>query len=302
MYRPGYLSLLENGEFENRVHKLNTMLENCVLCPHQCQVNRKKGERGYCRTLEKAVVSGAEAHFGEEKELVGRHGSGTIFFSHCNLKCVFCQNYEISFCGEGEEVTAEALANTMLYLQKRNCHNINLVSPGHIVPQIAEAIFIAAKKGLHIPIVYNTNGYDLTDTLQLLDGIVDIYMPDIKFADDEIAQKYLGVKKYFSIAANAAKEMYGQVGNLVTDDRNIAYRGLMIRHLVMPENITGTEKIMKFIADELSKDTYVNIMAQYYPMHKAYEFEALRRRITKEEFSNAILSAKAAGLRNIRDF
>ncbi|KNF09401.1 hypothetical protein CLPU_3c01790 [Gottschalkia purinilytica] len=299
MYQPSYLNLLENGELEKRANKLKTMLENCVLCPHQCEVNRIKGERGYCKTLDKTVVSGAEAHFGEENELVGKYGSGTIFFSHCNLKCVFCQNYEISHCGIGEEVSAEELADMMLYLQKRKCHNINLVSPGHIVAQIVEAIFIAAKNGLNIPIVYNTNGYDLTDTLRFLDGIVDIYMPDIKFSDDNTARTYLGVKNYYSIAKNAVKEMYRQVGNLKVDN-NIAYSGLMIRHLVMPENIAGTEKIMKFIAEEISKDTYVNIMAQYYPMHKANEFEELKRRITREEFLNAISSAKSVGLKNIR--
>ncbi|WP_243109378.1 radical SAM protein [Anaerophilus nitritogenes] len=276
------------------------MLENCVLCPHQCQVNRLNGEKGYCKTLEKAIVSGAEVHFGEEDELVGRYGSGTIFFSHCNLSCVFCQNYEISYCGEGIEVTAHKLAEYMLYLQRKRCHNINLVSPSHIIPQIVEAIFIAAQRGLQIPIVYNTNGYDLTDTLKLLDGIIDIYMPDIKFSDNERAQKYLGVKQYYDIAKNAVNEMYRQVGNLIVDENNIAYRGLMIRHLVMPMNIAGTEKIMSFIANELSTETYVHIMSQYYPTHQAHSFEELGRRISREVFSKAVLSAKTAGLSNVK--
>lgn len=296
MTMPGYLDLLSNGELENRVKILKQMLQKCVLCPHQCGVNRLAEERGYCKTLENAVVSAAQPHFGEEDELVGRYGSGTIFFSHCNLGCVFCQNYEISYCGEGEEVEVEELAKVMLYLQKKGCHNINLVSPGHIVPQITEAIFIGAKNGLNIPVVYNSNGYDLTDTLRLLEGIVDIYMPDIKFYDDDIAEKYLGVENYYTIAKAAVKEMYRQVGNLKTDDRNIAYKGLLIRHLVMPQNLAGTEKIMKFIAEEISKDTYVNIMAQYYPAHKAYKFNELSRKIDREEYEMALDLAKTAGL------
>jgi putative pyruvate formate lyase activating enzyme len=300
MHTPGYLNLLENGELENRVNILKQMLKNCVLCPHQCEVDRLNGERGYCRTLENAVVSGAQSHFGEEEELVGRYGSGTIFFSHCNLKCVFCQNYEISYCGEGREIDANELAEMMLYLQRKRCHNINLVSPSHIVPQIVEGIFFAAKKGLNIPIVYNSGGYDLTDTLKLLDGIIDIYMPDIKFSDDKIAQKYLGVKNYYKIAKAAVKEMHNQVGDLKTDDENIAYKGLLIRHLVFPQNLAGTEKIMKFIAEEISPNTYVNIMAQYYPAHKAYNYEELSRRISRQEYQDAVNAAKLAGLKRYK--
>lgn len=300
MTTPGYLNLLSNGELENRVKNLKQMLQNCVLCPHQCGVNRLEGERGYCKTLENVVVSAAQPHFGEEDELVGRYGSGTIFFSHCNLGCIFCQNYEISHCGEGEEVDADELAKMMLYLQKKGCHNINLVSPGHIIPQITEAIFIGAKNGLNIPIVYNSNGYDLKDTLRLLEGIVDIYMPDIKFYDDNIGEKYLEVKNYYTIAKAAVKEMHRQVGDLKIDDRNIAYKGLLIRHLVMPENLAGTEKIMKFIGEEISKDTYVNIMAQYYPAYKAYEINELSRRIDRNEYEIAVDSAEMAGLRRYK--
>jgi putative pyruvate formate lyase activating enzyme len=297
---PSYIKLLENGELERRVLVLNKMLEDCVLCPHQCKVDRLKSEKGYCRTLDKAIVSGAQPHFGEEDELVGNFGSGTIFFSNCNLKCVFCQNYEISHCGEGQEINSKRLAELMLYLQKKKCHNINLVSPGHIVPQIVEAIFIAAQNGLNIPIVYNTNGYDLTDTLKLLDGIVDIYMPDLKFSDDAVAYKYLRVKNYYKIACAAIKEMYRQVGDLKTDDTNIAYRGLLIRHLVMPENLAGTETIMKFIAKEISPNTYVNIMAQYYPAYKAYEFKEISKRLTRQEYQEAIKAAKLSGLMNYK--
>ena len=302
MNKPGYLALLENGELQNRVIILKSMLQNCVLCPHQCEVDRTKGERGYCKTLDNVIISGVDAHFGEEEELVGRYGSGTIFFSHCNMTCVFCQNYEISYCGEGQVVTPEELSEFMLHLQSKKCHNINLVSPGHIVPQIVEGIFLAANKGLHIPIVFNTNSYDLTDTLKLLDGIIDIYLPDIKFGDDFTAQKYLGVKQYYSIAKAAVKEMYRQVGNLTVNNQKTAYKGLLVRHLVMPENLAATEEIMRFIADEISPDTYVNIMAQYFPAHKAHDYRELKRRISKQEFAAALKAAELSGLKNIKTF
>lgn len=300
MTTPVYLNLLESGEFEHRVKALNQMLEDCVLCPRQCKVNRLRGEKGYCRTLNRPIVSSYQSHFGEEDELVGRNGSGTIFFSNCNLSCVFCQNYQISQCGEGREVGVERLSDMMLSLQEQGCHNINLVSPSHVVPQIVEAIYIASEEGLSIPIVYNTNGYDLTDTLRFLDGIVDIYMPDIKFSDDSIAYRYLGVKNYYSIATAAVKEMHRQVGNLKTDDRGIAYRGLLIRHLVMPQNLAGTDTIMNFIGEEISKDTYVNIMAQYYPVHRAYRFEHLDRGLEPWEYRKAVEAAQLAGLKNYR--
>lgn len=296
MPQPRYLDLMSRGELEKKVKLLKEMLANCVLCPHQCQVNRLTGEAGYCRTLEKVVISGAQPHFGEEEELVGDYGSGTIFFSHCNLKCVFCQNYEISYCGEGEEIETTQLAKIMLYLQRKGCHNINFVSPSHIVPQIVEGIYLAAQKGLNIPIVYNSGGYDLVDTLKLLDGVVDIYMPDIKFADDEAAYKYLGVKQYASLAKVAVKEMYRQVGNLKTGERNIAYQGLLIRHLVLPQNLAGTKTIMEFIAQEISPNTYVNIMAQYHPAHQAYQYEELSRRVSLEEYQEAVETARSIGL------
>lgn len=299
MIKPSYLDQLASGELEKKVRKLSKMLSNCVLCPHQCQVNRLAGEEGYCRTLANPTISGASPHFGEENVLVGEFGSGTIFFSNCNLSCVFCQNYEISYCGEGDELNTTELASLMLNLQKRRCHNINLVSPGHIIPQIVEAIFYAAKAGLKIPIVYNTNGYDLTDSLKYLDGIVDIYMPDLKFANDQIAEKYLGVKEYFSIAQAAIKEMQRQVGTLKLDKSKVAYQGLMIRHLVMPENLADSQKIMKFIAEEISPDTFLNIMAQYYPAHKAFQFPELSRKISEKEFQAAIKTAKNAGLKNL---
>ena len=300
MRNPVYLNLLEIGELKRRVEILHNMLSNCVLCPHQCQVNRLIREKGYCKTTDKIVLSGAEAHFGEEEELVGMYGSGTIFFSHCNLGCVFGQNYEISHCGIGEVIDSHELAKIMLRLQRKKCHNINLVSPGHIVPQIVEAIYIAAQNGLNIPIIYNTNGYDLKDTLKLLEGIIDIYLPDIKFADDSHAQKYMKVKDYPKIAKAAVEEMYRQVGNLKTDDRGTAFKGLLIRHLVMPQNLAGTVEIMQFIAERISKEAYVNIMAQYSPEHQAYQFNELSRRITEEEYQYAVNTAKDAGLLNVK--
>lgn len=298
--KPSYLKLLASGELETRVNKLNSMLKDCVLCPHQCKVNRLKGERGFCKTLDNLLFSGGEPHFGEEEELVGRFGSGTIFFGHCNLKCVFCQNYELSQCGDGYEITPLELSKVMLSLQKRGCHNINLVSPSHIVPQIVEAVYLAALDGLNIPIVYNTGSYDLTDTLKYLEGIIDIYMPDLKFSNDEQGLKYLKVKQYFSIASKAVKEMHRQVGNLKVTNDNLAVQGLLIRHLVMPQNIAGTEKIMKFIAEELSVDTYVNLMAQYYPSHLAKQYKELNRRLTIGEYQEAVQTAKGVGLTNLK--
>ena len=300
MVKPRYLKLLKSGELKSRADILNKRLESCNICPHKCKVNRLEGEKGYCNTPRQAVVSAYQPHFGEERELVGQGGSGTIFFSNCNLECVFCQNYQISQQGRGKEVSADELSRMMLYLQRLGCHNINLVSPSHVVPQIVEGIYLAAKEGLNIPIVYNTNGYDLVETLALLEGIVDIYMPDIKFSDDDVAYEYLGVEGYFSFAKRAIKEMYRQVGNLKLDEAGTAYTGLLIRHLVMPNNLAGTEKIMDFIAREISKDAHVNIMAQYYPANRAYDYEHLDRRLNRREYKEAIEAARYAGLRNFR--
>ncbi len=297
MNHPGYLKLLETGELETRSGLMKSMLADCVLCPHQCKVNRLKGESGFCKTLDRVVVSGAMPHFGEESELVGRGGSGTIFFSYCNLRCVFCQNYEISCRGEGRETSAAELAVLMMKLQNAGCHNINFVSPSHVVPQMVEAISAAAAKGLRIPIVYNSGGYDLVDTLRLLEGIVDIYMPDFKFFSDAAAEKYLGVKQYGQIAGNAVKEMFRQVGNLDLNEEGIAFKGVMIRHLVLPENLAETSSILEFIAQEISPDTYVNIMEQYYPAHKAAQYKELKRKISPSEYKEALQAAKAAGLR-----
>jgi putative pyruvate formate lyase activating enzyme len=293
------INLYESGELGNRIQTLNKRLKCCVVCPHHCKVDRFINERGFCRAGADMVIDGYGPHYGEEEVLVGTGGSGTIFFSYCTLQCVFCQNCEISHHGEGYEVSPSELSGIMLSLQKKGCHNINLVSPSHYVPQIVEAISIALKNGLILPIVYNTGGYDEIDTLKLLEGIIDIYMPDIKFGDNIKAKKYTNSAKYFDIVKDAVKEMHRQVGNLAVDERGIAYKGLLIRHLVMPENLSDTDKVLEFVAEEISKDSVVNIMSQYYPAHKSYTFPELSRRISRNEYNEAVKSAEKLGLTNI---
>ncbi|WP_034638625.1 radical SAM protein [Desulfofalx alkaliphila] len=283
-------------ELKLRAKRAVERLTDCTICAQHCHVNRLKGELGVCRAGREAVVASYGRHLGEEDVLVGQNGSGTIFFSHCNLKCQFCQNCEISQKGEGREVDAEELGQIMLELQHMECHNINLVSPSHFVPQILEALVIAVDKGLRLPIVYNTGGYDDLDTLKLLDGIVDIYMPDIKFGDDKMGQKYAGAPRYFSVATKAVKEMHRQVGDLQVNNRNIAIGGLLIRHLVMPEDIAGTEQVVQFIANEISPNSYLHIMDQYYPAHNAAKFPPINRPITKRELRWAMQKAKEVGL------
>lgn len=297
-HTPKYIELLQSGELDKRIARLKEKLLDCAVCPHHCRVNRLQNEKGFCRAGKHMVINGYGPHYGEEDVLVGRHGSGTVFFSHCTLQCVFCQNYEISQLGSGYEVTPLQLSKIMLTLQKKGCHNINLVSPTHYVPQIVESISLAAENGLRIPIVYNTGGYDDIDTLRLLEGIIDIYMPDIKFADNTKARKYTKSAEYFDVVKAAVKEMHRQVGNLKLDDA-IATRGLLIRHLVMPGNLSDTDKVLKFIAEELSKDCVVNIMPQYWPTHKAFNYPELSRRITRQEYADAIRYAKESGLANI---
>ncbi len=284
---PSYLKLFDSGEIEKRVNKALNMLKKCNVCPHNCGVNRLKNEKGFCRTGRNAIISSYFPHHGEEFPIRGYNGSGTIFMVNCNLKCVYCQNYDISQLGQGNEVSAEHLAKVMLYLQSQGCHNINFVTPSHVVPQILEALFIAVKKGLKIPLVYNTSSYDSLETLKLLDGIFDIYLPDFKYADNNIAEKYSKIKNYFDIASNAIKEMHHQVGDLITDSDGIAVKGVLVRHLVLPNNLAGTEKIVKFL-ESLSPNFAINIMAQYHPCYKAYEYPELSRPITSKEFKNAL--------------
>lgn len=298
MGRAAYLKLAP-GELAERAEKAVEMLGECEVCAQQCRVNRLQGELGACRGGRLAAVSSYGPHFGEESPLVGSGGSGTIFFTHCNLSCEFCQNCDISQEGSGEEVSAEELAEMMLALQKRGCHNINLVSPSHFVPQFLEALATAAAKGLEIPIVYNTGGYDAIKTLEVLDGVVDIYMPDIKFGDDDAGRKYAGAAGYFSVARQAVKEMHRQVGDLVINEKGIAERGLLVRHLVLPGNLARTEKIMKFLAEEISPNTFVNMMDQYYPAFRAFGHPELSRRITREEYGQALKTAREAGLKRV---
>ncbi len=296
-FEAAYLALLPSGELKSRVEKACDMLEECRLCGRECCVNRLESAKGaVCRTGEKAVVSSFNAHFGEENPLVGQHGSGTIFFTNCNLKCQFCQNYEISQLGEGREVSPEEIASMMLYLQGQGCHNINFVSPTHVIPQIITALLIAAEKGLRVPLVHNTGGYDGLEALRLLDGIVDIYMPDMKYADEEVGRKYSKIRDYPKVNQAAVKEMHRQVGDLATDEQGIAQRGLLVRHLVLPNGLAGTAEIVKFLAEEISPQTYLNVMSQYRPMHKAHKYPEINRRPTLEELQEAVSLAQKAGL------
>ncbi len=286
-------------KLSERLEKALEISPNCELCPRKCHVNRLKAEKGFCKTGRNAVVNSYGPHFGEEKVLVRRFGSGTIFFTHCNMACVFCQNYDISQLGKGNEVSAQELADIMLELQRMGCHNINLVSPTHCVAQILEALLIAFKEGLKIPIVYNTGGYDSVDTLKLLDGIVDIYMPDIKYGDDKRGMRYSSAPNYFFVANSAVKEMYRQVGDLKTDDRGIAVKGLLVRHLVLPNDLAGTEKVMEFLATEISTETFVNIMDQYRPLHKAKQYPELSRSVNRAEFQRAVEIARKHSIHRI---
>ncbi len=287
-------------ELRQKVEQALTLLESCSLCPRRCGVNRLYGGGpGVCRSGRNAAVSSYGPHFGEERVLVGRHGSGTVFFANCNLGCVFCQNYEISHRSEGKEITSSELAKIMLKLQNLGCHNINLVSPTHFVPQILEALEAAVEKGLRTPLAYNTGGYDSPELLQILDGVVDIYMPDIKFGDDCAGEKYLGVKNYFTSAKLAVREMHRQVGDLEIDGRGVAIRGLLVRHLVLPGNLAKSELVIKFLADEISRDTYINIMDQYYPAHRAFHYEELSRRITPGEYREVVSLARRLGMKNL---
>ena len=273
------------------------MLEGCRICPRCCGVNRLAGESGKCHVTWPVIVSSYGPHFGEEAPLVGRQGSGTIFFTYCNLNCVFCQNYTISQRGEGSSVSSRQLAQMMLSLQARDCHNINLVTPTHVMPNILNATRIALKKGLSIPLVYNTSGYERVEILKLLDGIVDIYLPDMKYMDADQAQEYSsGASDYPEMAKAAIMEMNRQVGGHLTDKRGIALRGLMIRHLVMPNRVAGTEKFTKWVAENLPKSTYVNVMAQYRVEYKAFEYQQIARGITVEEFLEAMGWAEKFGL------
>jgi len=297
---PAYMALARSGELEVRERKLFALYEKCTLCPRKCEVNRLAGENDVCRATDKLRAATAAAHFGEEQQLVGRRGSGTIFFSHCNLRCCFCQNWELAHRGDGQDIEHRALANAMLALQARGCHNVNLVTPSHMVPHIVRALRIAIADGLRLPLVYNTGGYDALATIELLDGVVDIYMPDFKFQDGKHAHKYCAeAQDYPEAAAAAIKEMHRQVGVLQMDAEGLATRGVLLRHLVMPDNLAGTDRFVQWVAAELSPDTHVNLMGQYRPEHEAHKYPELSRRLTTEEREQAFAWAVGAGLKKV---
>jgi putative pyruvate formate lyase activating enzyme len=282
-----------------KVDLAKNILKECTLCPRNCKVDRTSGQKGFCRTGDRPYVASWGPHFGEERPLVGRFGSGTIFFSFCNLGCIYCQNWTISHLGEGREISFDRLAQIMIELQQMGCHNINLVTPTHQMPMILHSIAIASELGLNVPIVYNCGGYESLEAIKILEDIVDIYMPDFKYSDPSMALKYSKAKDYPSVAKAVIKEMHRQVGDLIIDERGIAQRGLLVRHLVLPEGIAGTKEVVRFIAEEISKNTYINIMDQYYPCYKAFENPPLDRRITTKEYAEAINFAIEAGLKRI---
>lgn len=297
---PAYGKLEQAGNLIARVDEAYSIFEQCELCPRRCGVNRLKGEQGFCRAPANVKVYAADPHFGEEISLAGRKGSGTIFFSNCNLRCVFCQNWPIAHMGYGDEVQDEDLAGMMLHLQKLGCHNINLVTPTHVMPNILNATRIAFRKGLRLPLVYNTSGYERFEILKMLDGIVDIFLPDMKFMDADHAGKYLGgASDYPDVAMKAIMEMHRQVGLHKLNRRGIAIRGVMIRHLVMPNRVSGTEKFVQWVAQNLPKSTYVNIMCQYRVEYKASEYPKIWRRITVEEYLEAMRWAEESGLTHL---
>ncbi len=296
MVVPSYLALYRNGELDKRIEKSLALLKPCRLCPRQCKTDRLADKRGYCKTGRRAKVAGANAHFGEEAPLVGRSGSGTIFFSSCNLLCSFCQNYDVSHYNQGHEIEPARLAAMMVGLADSGCHNINFVTPTHVIPQILEALPIAIEQGLHVPLVYNCGGYDSVETLKLLDGVFDIYMPDFKFWEERWADLFCEAPDYGPVARAALKEMQRQVGELMTNKSGITERGLLVRHLVMPNGVAGTKDVMTFLAQELSPRTYVNVMSQYRPCYIAASDPKLKRRISRSEHEQALEWAREAGL------
>jgi putative pyruvate formate lyase activating enzyme len=295
---PVYLESHNNGKLKSIIEEAFKMLESCCICPRECKVNRLNDKKGFCRIGLKPKLCSFMPHHGEEPPISGTRGSGAIFFSGCNMSCLYCQNYEFSQLDEGREVEFEELATFMLQLQALGCHNINLVTPTHIIPQILKSLELAIPKGLKIPVVYNTGGYELPEMIKLLDGIVDIYLPDMRYADNEMAIKYSSAPKYPRFNQAALKEMHRQVGVAEIDEEGIIRKGIIIRHLVLPNNISGTDKIMRFIAEELSKDTYISLMSQYSPCYKADQFQEISRRITEQEYEVALAGMEKYGLYN----
>jgi putative pyruvate formate lyase activating enzyme len=305
-FTPSYLTLLESGELDRRIEELYSILSSCELCPRKCRVNRLEGETGFCRAPKELTVSSYNLHFGEEEPLVGSRsrivsglfgtsqsgGSGTIFLTYCNLLCVYCQNFDVSHLGQGRQVTEDRAARIMIELQEAGAHNINFVTPTHYAPQLIGAVRAAAEKGLSLPLVWNCGGYENVEIIRLLDGIVDIYMPDMKYADPEPAGKYSDAPDYFERCTESVSEMHRQVGDLLIDESGIAYRGLLIRHLVLPGNLAGSERILSFIADKISQSSYVNVMSQYRPVGMARDYQGLFRYPTAEEYYGVVETAR----------
>ncbi len=300
-FEPAYLALYRTGELQRRAQEAVALLAECRLCPRNCGADRLSDRTAACKTGRYAVTSSHFAHRGEEDCLRGWNGSGTIFFSWCNLRCIFCQNWDISQVGEGHTSSPQQIAAMMLELQASGCHNINFVTPEHVVPQVLEALVIAVERGLRLPIVYNTSAYDSAESLRLLDGVIDIYMPDFKFWDPQLSLKYLKAKDYPEAARHAITEMHRQVGPLKFDEHGLAKRGVLVRHLVMPGYLDDTQAILRFLAEEISPDTYLNIMAQYYPSNKvtAEKYPEINRRITVDEYQSAIEYAQHIGLQRL---
>ena len=294
--QPLYIEKLNVNDLKERAGALNDLFEECRICPNECMARRADGETGDCYSTDQVIISSVGPHFGEEPPLVGSMGSGTIFFTNCNLSCEFCQNYDISHLGIGNKVSIDDLAKSMLKLQQRGCHNINLVTPTHFTVQIVEALILATERGLELPIVYNCGGYESVETLKLLEDIVDIYMPDIKYSVDENALKFSGIQNYWEVVTEAIKEMHKQVGDLKISRRGIAQRGLLIRHLVLPSDIAGSKRVIDFVAEEISTDSYLNIMDQYHPSFNAFRFNKLNRRITPSEHKEVVDYAISKGL------
>jgi putative pyruvate formate lyase activating enzyme len=299
-FQPGYLYLHKSGELKKRGEKLWALMESCELCPRMCGANKLKGEKGFCQSDWQLEISSFHPHFGEEKPLVGQGGSGTIFLTNCGLRCVFCINWEVSQGGAGAVRSIDEFSNMMLILQERGCSNINFVTPTHYSPHIVLAVDKAASKGLNLPLVYNTCGWERVEILKILDGIIDIYLPDYKYSDRQMAAKYSsGADTYVGFTQDAILEMHRQVGTAKPTNSGLINRGLMIRHLVMPNNVSGTKEVIDWVAENLPKDTYLNLMSQYRPMYKAFEYPEISRTISRKEYEDVINWAKAAGLTNL---
>ena len=295
---PRYLKAYQEGSLQEKAEKLYQGLACCAICPRNCRVNRLEGEPGFCKTTRLAKVCSYFSHHGEEPAISGKNGSGTIFFAHCNLRCAYCQNYEFSQLGKGRQVSEEELASFMLELQKEGCHNINFVTPTHVIAQILKALILAVESGLNIPLVYNTSGYDSAGTLKLLDGIFDIYLPDARYADSRVALKFSQAEDYPKVNQEALKEMHRQAGIAQFNKDEIMESGLIIRHLVLPHNLAGTGEIMRFIACELSKETYISLMSQYFPCYNACDYPELSHRLSRKEYKEAMDIMYSYGLHN----